>query len=120
MGSATRLAELSVRAFEVGAQDWGACCVRWGIAIPADAEQGALGVRVRGRGRTRSTIRLPNPSLRDGWPLPLWPLLGGALTGGAVANLGAPRAPCDPVGQISEAVSFGQGRWWLSLGRLLR
>lgn len=27
-GCAPRLAELSVRAFEVGAQGWGACCVR--------------------------------------------------------------------------------------------
>lgn len=97
MGSATRLAELSVRAFEVGAQDWGACCVREGVVIPADAEQGALGVRVRCRGRTRSTTRPPNPSFRDGWPLPPWPLLGGALTGDAAANVVAPQAPCNPV-----------------------
>lgn len=66
LGSAKRLAELSVRAFEVGAQDWGACCVREGVVIPADAEQGALGVRVRCRGQTRSTTRPPNPSFRDG------------------------------------------------------
>ena len=35
-GNATRPAELSVRAFEVGARGWAACCVRRGrgIVIP--------------------------------------------------------------------------------------
>lgn len=69
LGSATRLAELSVRALEVGAQDWGACSIRGGVVIPADAEAGALGVRVRGRGRVRSSTRPAKPSLREGWPL---------------------------------------------------
>lgn len=84
-----------------------AASVPEGVVIPADAEQGALGVRVRCRGQTRSTTRPPNPSFRDGWPLPPWPLLGGALTGDPAANVGAPQAPCNPVGQILEAVSSG-------------
>lgn len=34
LGSATKLAELSVRASEVGARCWVACCVRLGVVIP--------------------------------------------------------------------------------------
>ena len=63
-----------------------------GIAIPADAEQGALSARVRGRGGRRGTAGPLNPSLWAGRPL-----LGGALAGGTAVNVGPVPAPCDPI-----------------------
>lgn len=70
------------------------------IVIPTDAKQGALSARVHGASRTHSTTRDLN--LRSG-------MAGRSLPGRcAAANLGAPRAPSDPVGQIPKAGSSGR------------
>lgn len=58
-GSAMRLAELSVRAFEVGAQGWGACCVQaWGLRLPPTLS-GARPARVCAVGACRAAPASP-------------------------------------------------------------
>ena len=62
------------------------------LRLPGDPDSRLTTSRERGRGvgsEPRGTTRAP-PTLGLG---DSWPLLGGALAGGAAANLGAARAP---------------------------
>lgn len=107
-GSAMRLAELSVRAFEVGAQGWGACCVQaWGLRLPPTLRGRARRACARS-GPAEQHQQAPKPSAHRWLAAASLVAPRGALAGGAAANLGAPWAPCTLVGQIPEAGCRGR------------